>query len=738
MSMPPSDHPAFGNHRPLRPLNSLRSHWLMALILFVPFIAAGLLAGYLTPPVYRSEAFISVARQEVAVLTADGFAGTAGDRGFINDQLHLLLNHYVLKDALLRMDEDADLWGAGPEERLRIPRLSENLEVGHVGGSNLIRVALSGNDPDGLAETVNAVVDAYIEYRRSGSFDTRAQLRDALNRRKRELESRLSGLLARKAQIIDEMGFFATESGEAGFETRLRDLQTTVEETNETLESARRELTALREEFATLDETSIKRLARARIERNTALQTARAELEQQRMGVRSSILAFNSREDYFVEDGETGKLREANSQERKIRRKAETQELEAALARLKLLEENYRQRRDAALAEARANIGQIMQAQIAEAEAAHAEAEADHAEAVETLESFREQLASLTGKQNQIIDLRVDIERTRGQLLAIDNRLDAFETEKYAPGTVNIQSRARIPEQPDHKRRLIVTAAVSSAGFFLALLLPMAVDFLNPWVLGPRDVQAILHVPPLGMVLRAEDEKTANFAEDQLRRIALALSEKRLKEGRRDFVMSGVKTGAGTTFLSFELARQIRARGLKVVVVEANAFNPDNQYAEEDRTGLADLLVGRSEVASVVEAGADADGIDRIAVGRLDGKRHLPEHGRLKEVLDHLHDRYDICLIDAPPILLSADAEALARVGDACLLIVEAEGITIKEMVRAAGTLERIESAPVAIIVNQVRIFKSSGYFADMVEEYDSARKAERTGLLDRALKTGD
>jgi Mrp family chromosome partitioning ATPase len=72
--------------------------------------------------------------------------------------------------------------------------------------------------------------------------------------------------------------------------------------------------------------------------------------------------------------------------------------------------------------------------------------------------------------------------------------------------------------------------------------------------------------------------------------------------------------------------------------------------------------------------------------------------------LDELEQAYDVVLIDAPPLGLSADTEFLATIGDITLLVVEGGEATRRELIRGANLLGRIGAPSVGVIMSQVRM----------------------------------
>jgi len=59
-------------------------------------------------------------------------------------------------------------------------------------------------------------------------------------------------------------------------------------------------------------------------------------------------------------------------------------------------------------------------------------------------------------------------------------------------------------------------------------------------------------------------------------------------------------------------------------------------------------------------------------------------------------------LIDATPILISAETEYLARFADVTILIAEASTTTKAQLTRAARLLERLQIPGMAVIINKI------------------------------------
>jgi receptor protein-tyrosine kinase len=62
---------------------------------------------------------------------------------------------------------------------------------------------------------------------------------------------------------------------------------------------------------------------------------------------------------------------------------------------------------------------------------------------------------------------------------------------------------------------------------------------------------------------------------------------------------------------------------------------------------------------------------------------------RLDELIDDLRQRYDIVIIDSPPVVAGGDAVAIARQADGAIMVVKAGSVTLPAVRRALGTVDR-------------------------------------------------
>jgi capsular exopolysaccharide synthesis family protein len=124
-----------------------------------------------------------------------------------------------------------------------------------------------------------------------------------------------------------------------------------------------------------------------------------------------------------------------------------------------------------------------------------------------------------------------------------------------------------------------------------------------------------------------------------------------------------------------ELARNIAQLGKRVVLVDADLRNPSLHHLTglANNMGLSNVLAGAAEVGDVLQKGSEPN-LSVITSGPLPpNPPELLAGERLPQLLAVLRDRFDIVVLDGPPVLGLADAPLLAHLAEGTLVVAAAE-----------------------------------------------------------------
>jgi capsular exopolysaccharide synthesis family protein len=168
-------------------------------------------------------------------------------------------------------------------------------------------------------------------------------------------------------------------------------------------------------------------------------------------------------------------------------------------------------------------------------------------------------------------------------------------------------------------------------------------------------------------------------------------------------LMTSPEPTDGKTLTAVNVALTMAQSGRRTLLVDADLRRPSTHkmlgYAPE--IGLADLLESDADLAEVTIR-TELNGLDYIPAGEV----HLPpaeafESDRMKHLVSEFRGKYDVVIIDSPPVLAVTDPVILAPQCDATLLVVSAENTDVPALETAEETLRGVGVDVAGVIFNR-------------------------------------
>jgi Mrp family chromosome partitioning ATPase len=210
-----------------------------------------------------------------------------------------------------------------------------------------------------------------------------------------------------------------------------------------------------------------------------------------------------------------------------------------------------------------------------------------------------------------------------------------------------------------------------------------------------------LGIPSAAWFVEKTNQCSALLSDDQYKRFSTVLLRNRSRGAESVFAFTSARVGGGCTAVVTQLSKRLVGLGARVLVIDANTLATHSPL-HHIGPGLTDHLAGKAKLSEIVVRDSLAlPGIDLVPLGTLreGGLKHLD---RLKAAMLVWQNQYDLVLMDIPPLLPSADAEALVDVAKQVFVVVEAGGVTKAELVQVRGLLAKQAPEAVGLVVNRV------------------------------------
>src|SRR5216683_1749208 len=274
----------------------------------------------------------------------------------------------------------------------------------------------------------------------------------------------------------------------------------------------------------------------------------------------------------------------------------------------------------------------------------------------------------------------------------------------------HVVTKATVPIAPSWPKTWIVLGLALMLGLGAGSVLAFLIDYLDRRVKTLEQAEQISGLPALAAVpligarelaklakrgrkeLGRYDPKTAKllpaalqpplmryaldapgtFFAEAVRAIRLALQRTMRVQPIKVVLVTSALDSEGKTTLAANLAQSIATLGIRTLLIDGDLRNPQLTRALCPRAdaGLLDVAMGRvaPERAILVDHSTGLSILPSTAVKQADIITELMFSERIVDVLDYLRHRYELVIIDSPPLVPLVDGRALAELADRIIL----------------------------------------------------------------------
>lgn len=242
--------------------------------------------------------------------------------------------------------------------------------------------------------------------------------------------------------------------------------------------------------------------------------------------------------------------------------------------------------------------------------------------------------------------------------------------------------QAQVPTVPSSPRLLVNMAYALFAGLALSALLVVIRLHLDDGVRIPEDIETKLGLSVLGVIPRRANILAKEELADPKSLISEAYNSLRgaisfaTPDGAPHLLLvTSASPGEGKSTTSYALARGFAKLGRKVLLVDVDMRRPSThrQFEVDNDRGLSNVLTGQATLGEAVRK-SEFDGLSFLTSGPIPpSPTELLASPRMQALLDEARERFDLVVLDSPPILGLADSPMVASLADGTLLVLESD-----------------------------------------------------------------
>ena len=330
--------------------------------------------------------------------------------------------------------------------------------------------------------------------------------------------------------------------------------------------------------------------------------------------------------------------------------------------------------------------------------------------------------SSLPVLQQEVLSLQEEVEVNNKLYTNLLNNIQQLRVVQAGEvGNVRIVDQAYEPLKPNKPNRKLIFLGVMGAFLLLGCFIVYIRRLLSNGVCSSSEVEQATGVGVYGK-LPMLDGKTLNdvykpcvatnpddpFAEG-IRALRTALEFSVFLDGKKVLMVSGLVQGVGKSFVSTNLAASFAMSGKKVLLVDMDLRR--GHLFKHSQKGLCEMLeeenYGDDYVVKVM------DNFHVLGAGaRVVNPGGLLTSSRFSAFLDAFRDKYDLIVLDTPPVFQCSDALLVEKHADYLLCVLKHAAHTIESIQDALNTFDRSTETPLqkAFVFNKCERHAGSGY----------------------------
>ncbi|MEA3001166.1 MAG: polysaccharide biosynthesis transport protein [Sphingomonadales bacterium] len=307
--------------------------------------------------------------------------------------------------------------------------------------------------------------------------------------------------------------------------------------------------------------------------------------------------------------------------------------------------------------------------------------------------------------------------------------------------TVSIVDNADTPSAP-YKPNVMLNLLIGlGLGLVGGIAAALALEFLNDTIKTPDDVRDKLHLPSLGIIPKKKGaEAFAEELKDQASPISEAYFSLRTSlqfttdsGAPKSLLITSTRAAEGKSSTTLALAQNFARIGNSVLLIDGDLRKPAFVTGLDADEGLSKLLTNHEPLEKHVLK-TQFDNLSLLPCGPLPpNPAELLASPRLKAILADAVGKFDMVIVDGPPVLGLADAPLLSGVCRATLLVVESGRTRTKAALDAIRRLKASGGNLVGAVLTKFRA-QSHGYGYGYGYGYEPYRYGG-VGSRDREIK---
>lgn len=286
---------------------------------------------------------------------------------------------------------------------------------------------------------------------------------------------------------------------------------------------------------------------------------------------------------------------------------------------------------------------------------------------------------------------------------------------------------ATTPGGPSYPNTALYTSVALAISIFCGVLVALFLELLDNGFRTSDQVEKTLGLSTLGMVpglglgRKAQDvvvKEPVSVYSEAVRSVRTALRYSDVDNPPKIVLVTSSLPAEGKTVFATSLARSVARSGGRSLLIDCDLRRPSvtKLLGSAPKAGLTDLFDGTAPVEAVIQVDEES-GMHFISTkSGTANPQDLLGSQHMKSLLEQMRSRYDLIVLDSPPVLVVSDGIILSHSADTTMFIV------------------RWEKTPRHVVAGAIKIMRANGgHMAGAVLSRVNTRRHASYGYGDSA-----
>lgn len=280
---------------------------------------------------------------------------------------------------------------------------------------------------------------------------------------------------------------------------------------------------------------------------------------------------------------------------------------------------------------------------------------------------------------------------------------------------LSVVESASVPLSPSSPRVALNLVLGLVVGAALGVAFALLRSLLDSRIRSREDVERITDAPVLGAFADhkdAEDEPIISLDDqfdpraENYRQLRTHLKFTNVDGGTQSVVVTSPIPGEGKTTTACNLGIMLAESGSRVLVIDADLRRPRvaKTLGLEGAVGLSTVLSGQIALEDAVQTWGPDGELDVLVSGEIPpNPSELLGSDSMRRLMHQLEGRYDVVLLDAPPLQPVTDPTVLAAMASGVMLVNRVDGFVHREQLQGAlDSLASVDARLLGLVLTRV------------------------------------